>query len=44
MTSLFVGVSPFVLLFAPTAIVLQLAVLGFVVISYLVLHGKVKHP
>lgn len=44
MTSLFVGVSPVALLFLPTAILLQLAVLGFFVVSYLVLHGKVKHP
>jgi len=44
MTSLFVGIPPLVSMFAPTIVLLQAAVLGFVVTSYLVLHGKVKHP
>jgi len=41
MTSLFDGV---LISFVPTIVIVQIAGLGLIVVSYLILHRHVKHP
>jgi len=43
MTSLVVGVLPVYSVFLPTVLIMQAALLGFFVASYLILHRKTKH-